>query len=83
MPAAADPGVAARERGQRFCELVPLDADRHTLLDALDCFIEQKGLREENVFFWVCDFVIRQTDAKKDLESLGDCVSAVGHTRCC
>ena len=32
------------------------------------------------MFFWVCDFVIRQTDAKKDLESLGDCVSAVGHT---
>ena len=51
-----------------------------TLLDALDCFIKQKGLREENVFFWVCDFVIRQTDAKKDLESLGDCVSALGHT---
>ena len=25
-----------------------------TLLDALDCFIKQKGLREENVFFWQC-----------------------------
>ena len=51
-----------------------------TLLDALGCFIKQKGLREEDVFFWVCDFVIRQTDVKKDLESLGDCVSALGHT---
>ena len=51
-----------------------------TLLDALACFIKQKGLREEDTFFWVCDYVIRQTDVKTDLESLGDCVSALGHT---
>ena len=51
-----------------------------TLLDALANYLEQKGLREEDTFFWVCDFVIRQTDVKKDLESLGDCVSALGHT---
>ena len=37
-------------------------------------------LREENTFFWVCDYVIRQTDVKTDLARLGDCVSAVGHT---
>ena len=57
-----------------------LETPIDTLLDALDCFIKQKGLREEDVFFWVCDFVIRQTDVKTDLESLGDCVSALGHT---
>ena len=57
-----------------------LETTIETLLDALDCFIKQKGLREEDTFFWVCDFVIRQTDVKKDLESLGDCVSALGHT---
>ena len=51
-----------------------------TLLDALDCFIKQKGLREQDTFFWVCDFVIRQTDVKTDLALLGDCVSAIGHT---
>ena len=57
-----------------------LETTIETLLDALDCFIKQKGLREEDTFFWVCDFVIRQTNVKKDLESLGDCVSALGHT---
>ena len=57
-----------------------LETPIKTLLDALDCFIKQKGLREEDTFFWVCDYVIRQNDVKKDLESLGDCVSALGHT---
>jgi hypothetical protein len=57
-----------------------LETTIETLLDALACFIKQKGLREEDTFFWVCDFVIKQTDVKKDLESLGDCVSALGHT---
>ena len=51
-----------------------------TLLDALANFLKQKGLREEDTFFWVCDYVIRQTDVKTDLKWLGDCVSAVGHT---
>ena len=51
-----------------------------TLLDALANFLEQKGLREEDTYFWVCDYVIRQTDVKTDLEWLGPCVSAVGHT---
>ena len=51
-----------------------------TLLDALANFLEEKGLREEDTYFWVCDYVIRQTDVKTDLESLGDCVSALGHT---
>ena len=52
-----------------------------TLLDALANFLEQQGLREEDTFFWVCDYVIRQgEDVKADLARLGDCVSAVGHT---
>jgi tetratricopeptide (TPR) repeat protein len=51
-----------------------------TLLDALANFLEQQGLREEDTFFWVCDYVIRQSDVKTDLARLGDCVSAVGHT---
>ena len=51
-----------------------------TLFDALANFLEQKGLREEHTFFWVCDYVIRQTEVKKDLEWLGHCVSLVGHT---
>ena len=57
-----------------------LETRIETLLDALGCFIKQKGLREEDTYFWVCDYVIRQTEVKKDLESLGDCVSALGHT---
>ena len=51
-----------------------------TLLDALANFLEQQGLREEDTYFWVCDYVIRQTDVKTDLARLGECVSAVGHT---
>ena len=57
-----------------------LDTPIATLLDALANFLEQKGLREEDTFFWVCDYVIRQTDVKNELQWLGDCVSAVGHT---
>ena len=51
-----------------------------TLLDALANFLKQQGLREEDTFFWVCDYVIRQTDVKTDLTYLGDCVSALGRT---
>ena len=51
-----------------------------TLLDALANFLEQKGLREDDTFFWVCDYVIRQTDVDPDLALLGECVSALGHT---
>jgi hypothetical protein len=51
-----------------------------TLLDALANYLEQQGLRKEDTFFWVCDYVIRQTDVKTDLKLLGECVSAVGHT---
>ena len=57
-----------------------LDTPIATLLDALANFLEQQGLREEDTFFWVCDYVIRQTDVHADLEWLGDCVSAIGHT---
>ena len=57
-----------------------LDTPIETLLDALGHFLEQKGLREEDTFFWVCDYVIRQTDVKTDLTYLGDCVSALGRT---
>ena len=51
-----------------------------TLLDALANFLEEKGLREEDTFFWVCDYVIRQTNVDPDLALLGECVSAFGHT---
>ena len=51
-----------------------------TLLDALANFLKEKGLREEDTFFWVCDYVIRQTNVDPDLALLGECVSAVGHT---
>eukprot|EP00964_Phaeocystis_antarctica_P010606 scaffold5841_cov60-Phaeocystis_antarctica.AAC.2 len=57
-----------------------LDTPIATLLDALANFLKEKGLREEDTFFWVCDNVIRQTNVKPDLELLGDCVSAIGHT---
>eukprot|EP00964_Phaeocystis_antarctica_P161480 scaffold133389_cov70-Phaeocystis_antarctica.AAC.2 len=57
-----------------------LDTPIDTLLDALANFLEQKGLQEKETFFWVCDYVIRQTDVKTDLAYLGDCVSALGHT---
>ena len=57
-----------------------LNTTIETLLDALANFLEEKGLREEDTFFWVCDYVIRQTDVKTDLAYLGESVSAVGHT---
>ena len=57
-----------------------LDTKIATLLDALAHFLEQKGLREAETFFWVCDNVIRQTKVGPDLAHLGDCVSAIGHT---
>eukprot|EP00964_Phaeocystis_antarctica_P083589 scaffold52583_cov58-Phaeocystis_antarctica.AAC.3 len=57
-----------------------LDTPIDTLLDALANFLKQKGLREEDTFFWVCDYVIRQTNVGPDLALLGECVSAVGHT---
>ena len=57
-----------------------LETPIETLLDALCCFIKQNGLREENTYFWVCDYVIRQKEVKEDLVSLGECVRAIGHT---
>ena len=36
-----------------------LDTPIATLLDALANFLKQQGLREEDTFFWVCDYVIR------------------------
>ena len=36
-----------------------LDTPIATLLDALGHFLKQKGLKEEDTFFWVCDYVIR------------------------
>ena len=54
-----------------------LDTPIDTLLDALANFLKQKGLREEDTFFWVCDYVIRQTNVGPDLAYIGDCVSTV------
>ena len=59
-----------------------LDTPIATLLDALANFLKQQGLREEDTFFWVCDYVIRQTNVKTDLARLGD-ASAPSGTRCC
>jgi len=50
------------------------------MLDALANFLNEKGLREEDTFFWVCDYVIKQTNVDPDLALLGECVGAVGHT---
>ena len=57
-----------------------LSTSIHALLDALAHFLLQQGLPEATTKFWVCDFVIRQTDVKADLEWLGPCVEAIGHT---
>ena len=58
-----------------------LAAPIKSLLDALANFLKEKRLREKDTFFWVSDYVIRQTDVKTDLARLGECVSAVvGHT---
>ena len=51
-----------------------------TLLDALGQFLKQHDLDPSTTFFWVCDYVIRQTDVGADLKYLGDCVAAIGHT---
>ena len=51
-----------------------------TLLDALSIYVREQGLSEDSTYFWVCDFVIRQNDVGTDLESLGDCVAAIGRT---
>ena len=51
-----------------------------SLLDALANFLKEKRLREKDTYFWVSDYVIRQTDVNVDLARLGECVSTVGHT---
>ena len=51
-----------------------------TLHDALGQFIARHRLDPSRTFFWVCDYVIRQTDVTGDLAYLGDCVAAIGHT---
>ena len=51
-----------------------------TLHDALGQFIARHRLDPSRTFFWVCDYVIRQTDVTGDLDYLGDCVAAIGHT---
>ena len=51
-----------------------------TLHDALGQFIARHRLDPARTFFWVCDYVIRQTDVTGDLDYLGDCVAAIGHT---
>ena len=40
-----------------------------TLVDALREYLQQKQLPSDTKF-WICDFVIRQTNVKQDLESL-------------
>jgi hypothetical protein len=54
-----------------------------TLLDALANYLEQQGLREEDTFFWVCDYVIRQTNVGPDLWRCSASASAPSGTRCC
>ena len=60
----------------------PLSTAMATLVDALSVFLRQHELPEDTTFFWVCDYVIRQgaTTLRADLDRLGDCVEAIGHT---
>ncbi len=57
-----------------------LDTPIATLLAALESYLAVEGLPRKTTYFWICDFVIRQHDVKPDLEWLGECVAAVGHT---
>ena len=55
----------------------PLD----TVLDALRNFLTQKGLQEDDTFFWIADYTVRQTNVKADIESYkGTAIPAVGHS---
>ena len=51
-----------------------------TLIDTLREFIDAVNLREDSTFFWVRDYVVRQSDIISDLIWLEDCVKAVGFT---
>ena len=52
-----------------------------TLLDAVRQYLLQHPeLPRDATRFWVCDYAIRQADARADVKRLGDCVRAIGHT---
>ena len=53
-----------------------------TLLDALGQFLKQHGLDPSTTFFWVCDYVIRQTDVGPT-SSTSATASRRSATRCC
>jgi len=57
-----------------------LDTPMSTLLSGLESYLVLHGRPRETTFFWICDFVIRQTDVGPDLEQLGACVEHVGQT---
>jgi hypothetical protein len=58
-----------------------LGAPIATLVGALEAYLaDRPNLPRESVFFWVCDFSIRQHDVKADLALLAECVRGVGHT---
>ena len=58
-----------------------LSTSLDTLIDALRAFLDDHPeLPEDRTFFWVCDYVIRQTNVRPDLDLLGECVASCGHT---
>ena len=42
--------------------------------------LQHPELPRDATRFWVCDYAIRQADAKADVKRLGDCMRAIGHT---
>jgi len=61
--------------------ICPLSTSIETLLDTLGAYIQQRiDLEENNTYFWVSDYVIRQNDVKTDLERLRECVEGVNRT---
>lgn len=57
-----------------------LSTPMDTLFDALDAFIQNHNLPEEKTFFWICDYVVRQSNVKEDLKYLSKNVEQTGHT---
>ena len=53
------------------------------MLDALANFLNEKGLREEDTFFWVCDYVISGRPTWTPTWRCSASASAPLATRCC
>ena len=57
-----------------------LNCQLEDLIDVMKRYLDEHGLDRTNTFFWVCDFSIRQNNAKEDVGRLGEVVASIKNT---